>query len=660
MGSEMCIRDSSCVLNVCPGSPSAPANGAVVSVPSHDYQSVATLGCNDGYHVALGTPTSTCQADNTWNGPNYSCHINVCGTSAPQTPANGFYVQPILDDNFDATVSLGCNAGYHVQGGGSPVSTCLDTNTWSVVPYVCSINQCPSEPSTPTHGDVLGYSDNNNYQSVATLGCNAGYHPNGVATSTCQADNTWSASNYVCEPNVCLGSPVAPVNGFVPTPLANEYLDIATGECNVGYHIFGDNDYQCLFDNTWSNAAYTCEPNVCLGNPSAPTHGDIISYSDNHDYQSVATLSCYAGYHPNGDATSTCQYDNTWSTPNYVCDYNVCVDLPVAPVNGLVAVPVSHEYLDIFTGDCNSGYNGVGNPFYYCQADNSWSDAAYTCEPNQCVGYPSAPTHGVIISYSDADNYQSVATLSCNTGYYVNGDATSTCQFDNTWSTANYICSPVNCGPLPNLPDGAVGPVNTFHPATYESTCTSGYNVIGTVSFECQANGNWSDGCFECSDWTPYNDLKYKYFDTPLTWPKALDACENLGNGYSLASVHDDVLNQVIYDLAPNIRIIRWLGAKLIRTSIPQVAPFNYMWSDNSTFNYADFEATDPNDLGGNEDCVQMGHSHQFILGGEWNDAKCNLRHGFVCQGPNGMLVIFMQIWHLLFPFKLLPADQRL
>ena len=63
------------------------------------------------------------------------------------------------------------------------------------------------------------------------------------------------------------------------------------------------------------------------------------------------------------------------------------------------------------------------------------------------------------------------------------------------------------------------------------------------------------------------------------------------------------------------------------------------MWeSDNSLVNYTHWNAEEPNDSGGLEDCVE-------VLGGAsagyWNDNSCDSIKYFICEKPGGMYHCF-------------------
>lgn len=117
--------------------------------------------------------------------------------------------------------------------------------------------------------------------------------------------------------------------------------------------------------------------------------------------------------------------------------------------------------------------------------------------------------------------------------------------------------------------------------------------------------------------------------------------------GGDLASIHSKAENQFVYNLDPRMKQIRWVGGKRVRDGTP--FPFAWKWTDKSRFDLfdqydgctpdvdclwskgADGEA-EPNDLKGEEDCVQMGHKTQCFNAGCWNDAKCDLRRNYVCK----------------------------
>ncbi len=139
----------------------------------------------------------------------------------------------------------------------------------------------------------------------------------------------------------------------------------------------------------------------------------------------------------------------------------------------------------------------------------------------------------------------------------------------------------------------------------------------------------------------------FEYYDSALVgakdlnWGDASVAC--FDRGAQLASVHSKEENLFIFNLRPKIKQSRWLGARRDR-SRTNTSPYSWTFSDGTPFDIFPFYAQcipdvnclwqrgDPNDLGGKEDCVQMGHKDNAVNDGAWSDALCSASKSYICK----------------------------
>ena len=68
----------------------------------------------------------------------------------------------------------------------------------------------------------------------------------------------------------------------------------------------------------------------------------------------------------------------------------------------------------------------------------------------------------------------------------------------------------------------------------------------------------------------------------------------------------------------PNVAV--WIGLDDI------VTEGDYMWTDGSPLAYTNWRNNEPNNFGGNEDCVE------FRMGLGWNDHSCDRLFTSVCE----------------------------
>ncbi len=121
----------------------------------------------------------------------------------------------------------------------------------------------------------------------------------------------------------------------------------------------------------------------------------------------------------------------------------------------------------------------------------------------------------------------STANYSCHPGYNLTGAAIRMCNSSGSWtpeepvcngrplfvpneSKVMYVClytsysSVVNCGTLSNPTNGSV---NTSSGTTYQQvavyTCHTGYNVTGSNTSTCGADGMWTPAAPTCErEWS--------------------------------------------------------------------------------------------------------------------------------------------------------------
>ncbi|XP_066265871.1 E-selectin-like [Branchiostoma lanceolatum] len=219
----------------------APTNGGVSG--GNSFGDEVTFTCDTGYNLG-GSSTTTCQADTTWSNSPPTCTAVQC---SPRTaPTNGGVSG---GSSFGDEVTFTCNSGYDLTG--SATTTCQAGGTWSNSDPTCTAGQC-SPRTAPTNGGVSGGSS---FGDEVTFTCDSGYDLAGSATITCQAGGTWSNSDPTCTAVQC-NAQTAPTNGGVSG--GNSFEDEVTFTCDTGYNLGGSATTTCQADRTWSNSPPTC------------------------------------------------------------------------------------------------------------------------------------------------------------------------------------------------------------------------------------------------------------------------------------------------------------------------------------------------------------------------------------------------------------------
>lgn len=122
--------------------------------------------------------------------------------------------------------------------------------------------------------------------------------------------------------------------------------------------------------------------------------------------------------------------------------------------------------------------------------------------------------------------------------------------------------------------------------------------------------------------WFSFEGRCYKYFGSRMTWGEAELQC--VSEGANLVSIHSveehNFVNLLIKNFDPT-QSNTWIGL----TDIHKEG--GWMWSDGSKVRFSHWNAQEPNNSGGNENC---GHTNDRSLF-KWNDIHCFNKYAFVC-----------------------------
>ena len=268
------------------------------------------------------------------------------------------------------------------------------------------------------------------------------------------------------------------------------YQSNVTYSCDSGYELIGDTTITCEADALWNPPTPTCQLVDC-GDPGIPNNGQRTG--DNFTYESIVSYSCDSGYELIGDTTIICEADALWNPPTPTCQLVDCGD-PGIPNNGQ-RTGDDFTYQSNVRYSCDSGYELIGNTTITCEADALWNPPTPTCQLVNC-GDPGIPNNGQ--RTGDNFTYESIVSYSCDSGYELIGDTTIICKEDNLWNTSIPTCDPVKCGDpgTPNNAD-AIGDVYTYN-SEVTFNCNAGYELEGSATISCQANGSWNYAIPQC------------------------------------------------------------------------------------------------------------------------------------------------------------------
>ncbi|XP_037102269.1 galactose-specific lectin nattectin-like [Syngnathus acus] len=127
----------------------------------------------------------------------------------------------------------------------------------------------------------------------------------------------------------------------------------------------------------------------------------------------------------------------------------------------------------------------------------------------------------------------------------------------------------------------------------------------------------------ECPDgWVRLENRCFIYRDNPLAYTAAEAMCNSAGG--TLASISDSVENALAFQLVRDANsgsvVDTWIGVH------DGITEGKFIRIDGSKSKFFDFRAGQPDDFGGDEDCVEIDDE------GQWNDETCTDTQDFLCS----------------------------
>ncbi|XP_065899762.1 sushi, von Willebrand factor type A, EGF and pentraxin domain-containing protein 1-like isoform X2 [Dysidea avara] len=520
----------SCVPLNCPDNRAAAPDG-VILIPSPScslvYQSQCTLSCDEGF---------------TGDNVTYLCNVTSDPTMVDWVPIGGVGVicervqcPPLTNGTlqcpnetttgvFEDTCTFSCNGGYELQGSNN--GTCLADQSWSGGDPTCVVLNCSTSP--PLDNSQLQLPCDTQYRSTCVASCDEGYITrNNVTSVTYLCDVTtdpdvveWLVRDDAsCQRVTCLELS-NPNNGMVLCSLGDDgipsYEDICSFTCNTGYELTGSPQRTCQSDGTWSGSPVSCTIMECPSS-SLPMNS-MLAESCSSTYQSMCDLQCVEGFNGSGDPSYLCNTSSGGSSVMWVatgeewsCERVQCTTLPL-PSNGNISCDSigAPRYEDQCSFSCDPGYELTGSSTRQCLSNGSWSGADVTCDILHCNNLTDIVDDNALVD-DCSDEFGSVCSLQCITGYMVVGNNTFTCdivndgvEWRNNVTGGDFQCDIVTCTEDLVAPsNGSINCSSDNQPLQYQDTCTfqcdDGYEVEGSVMRQCEASGEWSGTSTQCN-----------------------------------------------------------------------------------------------------------------------------------------------------------------
>lgn len=323
--------------------------------------------------------------------------------------------------------------------------------------------------------------------SKATYQCDKGFILVGSSSRRCQRNGKWSGEAPICKAIDCGPLPSIP-NGAVSISPNSQLGGTATYVCISGHVLVGNRQRRCQASGSWSGNEPKCVRVDCGQLPDIPN--GQVDISPDTKFGSYATYSCNLGHVLQGNQQRICQANGQWSGSTPKCVRVDCGPLPNIP-NGEVNISPDTQFGSTAQYSCNSGFVLVGKAQRFCQANGQWSGQAPTCIRVDCGSLPDIPNGQV--KFIPDTKFGSRAVYSCDSGHILVGNSKRTCQANGEWSGQEPVCERVDCGNLPDIPNGDVNITpDTQLGSAAIYTCDTGFELNGNKLRRCQADGTWS------------------------------------------------------------------------------------------------------------------------------------------------------------------------
>ncbi|XP_070554203.1 protein mesh-like [Ptychodera flava] len=281
---------------------------------------------------------------------------------------------------------------------------------------------------------------------------------------------------------------------------------------DTAIEICGVDNAQCLFDYkvtkdvttavgsreaviTYVTAVNDTETVKTCGYLPPPLNANKTGHS--YTVGSTLTFDCLPGYiYRNGSTERQCQSDGFWDGTDIACDIVVCGNLETPRDGSMDLIDTVYKSAAYFV--CDEGFDIVGSEVRRCQADGTWDGEQPSCQLVHCENI-TAPSNGTKLG--NDYSYFSVVSFVCDVGFDLIGSSSIHCQANGSWNSSVPSCGVVSCGHLETPRNGSMNSTGEVYESKAFFNCDEGFDMIGSVVRTCQANGTW-DGQQTTCKWS--------------------------------------------------------------------------------------------------------------------------------------------------------------
>lgn len=460
------------------------------------------LSCEDGY-ILEGARILRCTPSQEWNDSFPVCKQVFCGP-LPEVSFGSPVASSVLFP-FGSVVTYTCMDGFTLKKEGSV--SCLASGHWGNPYPECVPVECP-QPVEISNGivDVQGLM----YLSKALYSCKSGYNLVGNSTVLCGEKGLWIGGVPSCRPVEC-SIPKQIANGkVVYTKL--QFGHSATFSCRRGYRLQGPETLRCLPSGKWDVAPPVCVQISCT--QPQPIENGFVEGQD-HSFGVTIFYSCFPGFQLVGQDHLTCE-EFGWSSSVPVCIHSDCGLPPHIDFGEYVrvmewgagsvttskgtrtvasAMDLSFLHGTLIEYRCNKGYDLTSHTMLVCQEDGGWNGTAPSCVPAECETPPN-PDHGWVNVIDTSVG--SIVKYTCEKGYVLDGESVRECVSGRLWTNDAAVCRPVSCGDPGAVDNGTTHGGAFVYPEVLHFECSPGFDLKGSDTIACQADGKWSGQKPQC------------------------------------------------------------------------------------------------------------------------------------------------------------------
>lgn len=136
------------------------------------------------------------------------------------------------------------------------------------------------------------------------------------------------------------------------------------------------------------------------------------------------------------------------------------------------------------------------------------------------------------------------------------------------------------------------------------------------IDDDCDMDTDESDVCSGCTAWTEGGSF-YLLCPRMVTWQAAVDECRSR-----------DLVSVTVDDVAENARLAARIGDVVWLGLNDRSVEGTFVWESGSASTFENWDANEPNNFGGGEDCAAMRGDAL------WNDAPCDAIYMPLCESP--------------------------